>query len=146
MSFAYHLRIAKELWLFSFFSIPTLWILFFLVKLLERWEMERKVLGALIYTNIKRGLCRKGVLPSRWDQKERSSRDLWCPVPVVYLNHPFFMQLLKAAEEDYGFDQKGTITIPCLVQQFRDVRNLIDRDKSLLHHHRRHHHVGCFRV
>ncbi|KAL4354820.1 hypothetical protein GQ457_06G031190 [Hibiscus cannabinus] len=52
----------------------------------------------------------------------------------------------KVAEEEYGFDQKGTITIPCLVQQFRDVRNLIDRDKSLLFHHHRHHHVECFRV
>ncbi|KAE8693664.1 Auxin-responsive protein SAUR32 [Hibiscus syriacus] len=63
-------------------------------------------------------------------------------VPVMYFNHPLFMQLPKAAEKEYGFDQKGTITISCLVQQFRDVRYLIDRDKSI-HHHR---HVRCFRV
>ncbi|XVF22311.1 hypothetical protein REPUB_Repub12eG0161900 [Reevesia pubescens] len=63
-------------------------------------------------------------------------------VPVMYFNHPLFMQLLKEAEEEYGFDQKGTITIPCHVEEFRNVRGLIDREKSLDHHH----HVGCFRV
>ncbi|GMI85859.1 SMALL AUXIN UPREGULATED RNA 32 [Hibiscus trionum] len=65
-------------------------------------------------------------------------------VPVMYFNHPLFIQLLKEAEEEYGFDQKGTITIPCHVEQFRNVRCLIDREKSLHHHH--HHVVGCFRV
>ncbi|XVF33105.1 hypothetical protein REPUB_Repub17cG0139600 [Reevesia pubescens] len=63
-------------------------------------------------------------------------------VPVMYFNHPLFMQLLKEAEKEYGFDQKGTITIPCHVQEFRNVRGLIDREKSLHHHH----HIGCFRV
>ncbi|XVF72968.1 hypothetical protein PTKIN_Ptkin12aG0163200 [Pterospermum kingtungense] len=63
-------------------------------------------------------------------------------VPVMYFNHPLFMQLLKEAEEEYGFDQKGTITIPCHVEEFRNVRGLIDREKPLHHHH----HVGCFRV
>ncbi|XP_048334389.1 auxin-responsive protein SAUR32 [Ziziphus jujuba] len=41
-------------------------------------------------------------------------------VPVIYFNHPLFMQLLKEAEEEYGFDQKGTITIPCHVEEFRE--------------------------
>ncbi|XP_022769751.1 auxin-responsive protein SAUR32-like [Durio zibethinus] len=63
-------------------------------------------------------------------------------VPVMYFNHPLFMQLLKEAEEEYGFDQKGMITIPCHVEEFRNVRGLIDREKSLHHHH----HIGCFRV
>ncbi|KAK8611945.1 hypothetical protein V6N13_131979 [Hibiscus sabdariffa] len=42
-------------------------------------------------------------------------------VPVFYFNQPLFIQLLKEAEEEYGFDQKGTITIPCHVQDFRNV-------------------------
>ncbi|TYI69439.1 hypothetical protein E1A91_D08G155800v1 [Gossypium mustelinum] len=66
-------------------------------------------------------------------------------VPVMYFNHPLFMRLLKEAEEEYGFDQKGTITIPCHVEEFRNIRGLIDKEKSL-HHHHHHHHVGCFRV
>ncbi|KAE8724063.1 Auxin-responsive protein SAUR32 [Hibiscus syriacus] len=61
-------------------------------------------------------------------------------VPVMYFNHPLFLHLLKEAEDEYGFDQKGTITIPCHVEQFRNVRCLIDSEKPL------HHHVGCFRV
>ncbi|XP_021280796.1 LOW QUALITY PROTEIN: auxin-responsive protein SAUR32-like [Herrania umbratica] len=59
-----------------------------------------------------------------------------------YTLTPLSLQLLKEAEEEYGFDQKGTITIPCHVEEFRNVRGLIDREKSLDHHH----HVGCFRV
>ncbi|KAK9122264.1 hypothetical protein Syun_019881 [Stephania yunnanensis] len=65
-------------------------------------------------------------------------------VPVMYFNHPLFMQLLKEAEEEFGFDQKGTITIPCHVEEFRQVRGLIDQERSLTHHH--HHYVGCFRA
>lgn len=74
-------------------------------------------------------------------------------VPVLYFNHPLFMQLLKEAEDEYGFDQKGTITIPCDVAEFRYVQDLIDGERSVNHnHHHRHsgrdqyHHlVGCFR-
>ncbi|XP_031269160.1 auxin-responsive protein SAUR32-like [Pistacia vera] len=63
-------------------------------------------------------------------------------IPVMYINHPLFMQLLKEAEEEYGFDQKGPITIPCHVEEFRNVQGMIDKDKSIHHHH--HHHIWCF--
>lgn len=59
-------------------------------------------------------------------------------VPVSYFNHPLFIQLLKEAEEVYGFHHKGTITIPCHVEQFRCVQGKIDK-----HHHL---HVPCFRA
>uniref|UniRef100_A0A7N1A010 SAUR family protein n=1 Tax=Kalanchoe fedtschenkoi TaxID=63787 RepID=A0A7N1A010_KALFE len=65
-------------------------------------------------------------------------------VPVMYVNHPLFAQLLKEAEEEYGFDQKGPISIPCHVEEFRSVRGLIDKDTSLLHHHHHHHASWCF--
>ncbi|GLU21319.1 hypothetical protein SLE2022_374650 [Rubroshorea leprosula] len=61
-------------------------------------------------------------------------------IPVIYINHPLFSQLLKDAEKEYGFDQQGPITIPCQVEEFRNVQGLIDKE----HHH--HHHVLCFRV
>ncbi|KAK9743210.1 hypothetical protein RND81_03G224600 [Saponaria officinalis] len=77
-------------------------------------------------------------------------------VPVKYFNHPLFMKLLKEAEEEYGFEQKGTITIPCHVEEFRYVQGLIDREKSIIHHYHHHHHghyhhhnnpiVGCFKA
>ncbi|KAJ1692685.1 hypothetical protein LUZ63_009383 [Rhynchospora breviuscula] len=83
-------------------------------------------------------------------------------VPVVYLNHPLFLSLLKEAEEEYGFEQKGAITIPCHVEHFRQVQGIIDRDTGAhaMHAHghghqehgaNHHHHnhfqiVGCFRA
>ncbi|XP_028796931.1 auxin-responsive protein SAUR32-like [Neltuma alba] len=65
-------------------------------------------------------------------------------VPVIYFNHPLFLQLLKEAEEEFGFDQKGAITIPCHVEEFRSVQDMIDREWSLHHHHHHHTHGGCF--
>ncbi|KAF5464516.1 hypothetical protein F2P56_014589 [Juglans regia] len=58
----------------------------------------------------------KGCLAIKVGQGEKQQRFV---VPVMYFNHPLFMQLLKEAEEEYGFDQKGTITIPCHVEEFR---------------------------
>ncbi|GLT75994.1 hypothetical protein SLE2022_030460 [Rubroshorea leprosula] len=83
----------------------------------------------------------KGYLAIKVGQGEEQQRFV---VPVIYFNHPLFMQLLKEAEEEYGFDQKGTITIPCHVEEFRYVQGMIDRERSLHHHHQ--HVVGCFRV
>ncbi|KAM7267516.1 hypothetical protein ACFE04_009682 [Oxalis oulophora] len=76
-------------------------------------------------------------------------------IPVFYINHPLFLELLKEAEAEYGFDHKGPITIPCGVEEFRVVQDTIVKDfeKSHHHHHRHrheqyhhHHHIGCFRV
>lgn len=75
-------------------------------------------------------------------------------IPVIYINHPLFVQLLKEAEEEYGFDQKGPITLPCHVEEFRTVQGMIDKDRSLHQHehhhhhddHHHHHHVWCFRA
>lgn len=69
-------------------------------------------------------------------------------IPVIYINHPLFMELLKAAEDEYGFDQKGPITLPCYVDEFRTVQGLIDRDNNMVHHHHHHHHhhIWCFRA
>ncbi|XWS50282.1 hypothetical protein CRYUN_Cryun12cG0074800 [Craigia yunnanensis] len=74
-------------------------------------------------------------------------------IPMIYVNHPLFMQLLKEAEEEYGFDQKGPITIPCHVEEFRNVQGMIDEEQHHDHHrhnhhyhHHHHHHVWCFRI
>ena len=81
-------------------------------------------------------------------------------VPVGYLKHPLFVALLKAAEEEYGFEQKGAITIPCGVDHFRRVQGIIHHQKHNHHHisggaaghhahHNNHHHfhiAGCFRA
>ncbi|XP_076900489.1 auxin-responsive protein SAUR32-like [Bidens hawaiensis] len=61
-------------------------------------------------------------------------------VPVIWFNHPLFKQLLKVAEDEYGFEQPGTIAIPCNVHHFRTVVSRI------IDHKHPHQHFGCFRV
>ncbi|KAJ4829982.1 hypothetical protein Tsubulata_025464 [Turnera subulata] len=46
-------------------------------------------------------------------------------VPVFYFNHPLFGQLLREAEEEYGFNQQGGITIPCRFSEFEQVKTKI---------------------
>ncbi|KMZ68136.1 SAUR-like auxin-responsive protein family [Zostera marina] len=82
-------------------------------------------------------------------------------VPVVYFNHPLFLQLLNEAEEEYGFHQKGAITLPCHVEDFINIHSLIDKDhhhngggssyhgsegRSSQNHHIHLHVVGCFKT
>lgn len=42
-------------------------------------------------------------------------------VPVVYFNHPMFGELLKEAEEEFGFQHPGGITIPCPAARFEQA-------------------------
>ena len=46
-------------------------------------------------------------------------------VPVFYFNHPLFGELLREAEEEYGFSQQGGITIPCRFSEFERVQTRI---------------------
>lgn len=84
----------------------------------------------------------KGYLAVKVGQAEEEQQRFI--VPVSYLNHPLFIQLLKEAEEVYGFHHKGTITIPCHIEQFRCVQGKIDKHYHHNHHH--HIHVPCFRA
>ncbi|XP_074592003.1 auxin-responsive protein SAUR24-like [Curcuma longa] len=53
-------------------------------------------------------------------------------LPVIYFNHPLFGELLREAEEEFGFHHTGGITLPCPAARFEDVRNRIaaDSDRS----------------
>lgn len=46
-------------------------------------------------------------------------------VPVFYFNHPLFGELLREAEEEFGFNQPGGITIPCRFAEFERVKTRI---------------------
>lgn len=46
-------------------------------------------------------------------------------VPVIYFNHPLFGDLLREAEEEYGFTHPGGITIPCRISEFERVQTRI---------------------
>ncbi|EOA21708.1 hypothetical protein CARUB_v10002144mg [Capsella rubella] len=40
-------------------------------------------------------------------------------IPTSYLSHSLFKVLLEKAEEEFGFDQSGALTIPCEVETFK---------------------------
>lgn len=42
-------------------------------------------------------------------------------VDLGYLNEPTFLRLLEKAEEEYGFGQKGALTIPCQPQELQKI-------------------------
>ncbi|KAM3381732.1 auxin-responsive protein SAUR32-like [Capsicum galapagoense] len=65
-------------------------------------------------------------------------------IPVMHINHPLFTQLLKEAEEVYGFHHSGPINIPCHVEEFRYVEGMIDKGNAS--HHQHHHHLWCFKA
>ncbi|KAJ1378366.1 Small auxin-up RNA [Sesbania bispinosa] len=83
---------------------------------------------------------RKGCVPIKVGEGEEQQKIV---VPVMYINHPLFSQLLKEAEEEYGFDHQGTIIIPCRVEEFRHIQSLIDREMCPQQHH--HHVINCFK-
>ncbi|CAI9767743.1 unnamed protein product [Fraxinus pennsylvanica] len=88
----------------------------------------------------------KGYVAITVGQGEEQQRFI---VPVIYINHPLFTELLNVAENEYGFDQKGPINIPCHVEEFRHVQYMIDKEKSHHHHHSHHphqHQFVCFKA
>ncbi|KAL4585205.1 hypothetical protein LXL04_009820 [Taraxacum kok-saghyz] len=48
-------------------------------------------------------------------------------VRATYLNHPVFQRLLAEAEEEYGFYNKGPLTIPCEESEFEEILRLVSR-------------------
>ncbi|XP_031382319.1 auxin-responsive protein SAUR23-like [Punica granatum] len=43
-------------------------------------------------------------------------------VPISYLNHPLFQDLLSRAEEEFGYDHPmGGLSIPCTEETFVDL-------------------------
>ncbi|KAK9123502.1 hypothetical protein Sjap_013104 [Stephania japonica] len=46
----------------------------------------------------------------------------WFVVPVSYLNHPSFQELLSSTEEEFGFSHPmGGLTSPCKESAFVDL-------------------------
>ncbi|KAH0665829.1 hypothetical protein KY285_027035 [Solanum tuberosum] len=84
----------------------------------------------------------KGCLAITVGQGEEQQRFV---IPVIYINHPLFMQLLKEAEEEYGFDHNGPINIPCHIEEFRHVQGIIDKETTSQHQHT-HNNPWCFKA
>ncbi|XP_021285756.1 auxin-induced protein 15A-like [Herrania umbratica] len=48
-------------------------------------------------------------------------------IPITYLNHPLFQDLLNRAEEEFGFNHPmGGLTIPCSEEYFISLTTLLN--------------------
>lgn len=48
-------------------------------------------------------------------------------VPMKHLRHPRVADLLEMAVAEFGYEQKGILTIPCDVQYFRGVLQVVSK-------------------
>ncbi|XP_039044978.1 indole-3-acetic acid-induced protein ARG7-like [Hibiscus syriacus] len=55
------------------------------------------------------------------------------PIPISYLYHPLFQQLLDKAREVYDYDTTGPLKLPCSVDDFLSIRRRVEKD-SISHH------------
>lgn len=51
-------------------------------------------------------------------------------IPTSYLSLPVFKLLLEKAEEEFGFDHQGALTIPCEVETFKYILLCMERYKK----------------
>ncbi|KAG5583001.1 hypothetical protein H5410_053628 [Solanum commersonii] len=45
-------------------------------------------------------------------------------VELHWLNNPLFLKLLKQAEDEYGFQQKGVLEVPCHAAELQNILEL----------------------
>ncbi|KZV21433.1 auxin-induced protein 15A [Dorcoceras hygrometricum] len=46
-------------------------------------------------------------------------------VPTSYLNHPLFKMMLEKAYNEFGFNQRNGLVVPCSVAAFREVMSVV---------------------
>ncbi|CAH8392896.1 unnamed protein product [Eruca vesicaria subsp. sativa] len=54
-------------------------------------------------------------------------------IPTSYLSHSLFKVLLEKAEEEFGFDQSGALTIPCEVETFKFLIKCMENNPKDYH-------------
>ncbi|GMJ07263.1 SMALL AUXIN UPREGULATED RNA 39 [Hibiscus trionum] len=47
-------------------------------------------------------------------------------IPTSYLSHPVFTILLEKAEEEFGYDHNGGLTLPCEIETFKYLLTCIE--------------------
>ncbi|KAK9055431.1 hypothetical protein SSX86_026514 [Deinandra increscens subsp. villosa] len=47
-------------------------------------------------------------------------------VPTGYLSHPLFKMVLEKSSEEFGFDQKNGLVVPCSVNAFQEVVGVVE--------------------
>ncbi|GLJ49934.1 hypothetical protein SUGI_1061780 [Cryptomeria japonica] len=96
------------------------------VKIRERKEREgnAKYNGCWGVKIAPRGCVAVYVGEEEEEQKERFI------IPIHYLHHPFFEELLEAAEATFGFNHNGPLKIPCNVDRFKKLQRMIRKGQA----------------
>ncbi|PON82868.1 Small auxin-up RNA [Trema orientale] len=47
-------------------------------------------------------------------------------VPTTFLSHPLFKMLLEKAYDEFGFQQRNGLVVPCSVSAFREVVSAVE--------------------
>ncbi|CAK8544094.1 unnamed protein product [Lathyrus sativus] len=47
-------------------------------------------------------------------------------VPISYLRHPLFKMLLEKAYNEFGFQERNGLVVPCSVSAFHEIVNAIE--------------------
>ncbi|KAL9153904.1 hypothetical protein ABFS82_10G078400 [Erythranthe guttata] len=55
-------------------------------------------------------------------------------IPMSYLSDPLFKVLLAKAEEEFGFDHSGGLTIPCEIETFKYLLHCMENHRRELSH------------
>ncbi|ONK61252.1 uncharacterized protein A4U43_C08F27780 [Asparagus officinalis] len=51
-------------------------------------------------------------------------------IPTAYLGLPVFKLLLEKAEEEFGFDHEGALTIPCEIETFKYILQVMEQHQK----------------
>ncbi|XP_068662826.1 protein SMALL AUXIN UP-REGULATED RNA 51-like [Aristolochia californica] len=51
-------------------------------------------------------------------------------IPTTYLSLPVFKALLEKAEEEFGFDPNGALTIPCEIETFKYILQALGHNQK----------------
>ncbi|XP_072980312.1 uncharacterized protein [Typha angustifolia] len=51
-------------------------------------------------------------------------------IPTTYLGLPVFKLLLEKAEEEFGFDQQGALTLPCDIETFKYILQCMEHHRK----------------
>ncbi|CAN6463623.1 unnamed protein product [Victoria cruziana] len=84
----------------------------------KRWARFRRV---------RSGSFRKTDVPDGHFVVYVGDRRLRHVVPVAYLSHPIFRELLDMAAEEFGFDQRAGLCIPCDELLFHSRTSLLEQ-------------------
>lgn len=91
----------------------------------------------------KRSKVKKGMLAVciGLEGKEEEERFV---IPIPHLHHPLFKALLDASSEVYGYPSSGPLRLHCSIQDFINIRGLIENESP--HRHSRSNHGSSHQV